>query len=489
MIGPVRRRALAIGTAIALAATAQTMGAQERLATAPVPTEAIAGDFTLAATGDLIYLRPMLATLSARSPDMLRLLRGADVTFGNFETTVLDMATTKAVAQAESGGTWMLADPRVPKDVAALGFDIVSHANNHATDWGVEGMTETGRRLDEAGLVWAGTGGTLSAARAPRYIDVAQGRVALVSATSTFTPMSRASDAVGDVAGRPGVNALRTVRTALVTPDQFETLAAIAAKSPLRTDGRVGDGVTLFGNRFAAGDAGGRYLEYRYRINATDLAANLRSVRQAKQNGNFVIYSVHNHEPGNDFEEPADFAVELAHAAIDAGADAYMGHGPHQLRGIEIYRGRPIFYSLGNFAMMNNSLDVVPADMYDQFGVDPDSATVPELLQARNARTFSDPRLYESVIALTRYHDGRLSEIRLYPIDLGVDGKGADRGVPRMASRATGDRILARLQKLSAALGTTIRLEDGVGVIRLAPETSRPTPPPSTGSAQRPKRD
>ena len=442
--------------------------AQEPLVTTPVPTTPIAGEFTLAAVGDLIYLRPMLATLEARSPDMVRLLRSADVTFGNFEMTVLDLATTRGVAQAESGGTWILADPGVPEDVAGLGFDIVSHANNHSTDWGVEGMAETGRRLTDAKLVWSGTGPSMSAARAPRYLDVPKGRVAIVSATSTFTPMSRASDGYGEVAGRPGANTLRTVRTALVTAEQFETLAAIAAKSPLRTDGRKGDVVTLFGNRFASGAIGGKHLDYRYTMNAADLAANLRAVRQAKQNGNFVIYSVHNHEPGNDFQEPADFAIELARKAIDAGADAYMGHGPHQLRGIEIYKGKPIFYSLGNFAMMNNSLDVVAPDMYDQFGVPPDAGTVPELLQARNTRSFSDPNLYESVIAVSRYSGGQVIEIKLYPIDLGVEIKGADRGVPRMASRAHGDRILERLRKLSAPLGTTIRIENGVGVIRLA---------------------
>ncbi|WP_277600411.1 CapA family protein [Sphingomonas koreensis] len=448
--------------------------AQEPLVTTPVPTTPIAGEFTLAAVGDLIYLRPMLATLEARSPDMVRLLRGADVTFGNFEMTVLDLAATKGVAQAESGGTWILADPGVPEDVAGLGFDIVSHANNHSTDWGVEGMAETGRRLTDAKLVWSGTGPSMSAARAPRYLDAPKGRVAIVSATSTFTPMSRASDGYGEVAGRPGANTLRTVRTALVSAEQLETLAAIAAKSPLRTDGRKGDAVTLFGNRFAPGATGGKHLDYRYTMNAADLAANLRAIRQAKQNGNFVIYSVHNHEPGNDFQEPADFAIELARKAIDAGADAYMGHGPHQLRGIEIYKGKPIFYSLGNFAMMNNSLDVVAPDMYDQFGIDPESGTVPELLQARNTRTFSDPNLYESVIAVSRYSGGQVSEIRLYPIDLGVEIKGADRGVPRMASRAHGDRILERLRTLSAPLGTTIRIENGVGVIRLVPAGGKP---------------
>lgn len=463
-----RRIRILLGAAMAITSPIAGVAAQDALVTAPVPTTAIPDTFTLAAVGDLIYLRPMFATLEARSPDMVRLLRNADVTFGNFETTVLDLASTKAVPQAESGGTWMLADPGVPADVAKLGFDIVSHANNHATDWGVEGMIETGQRLTNADLIWSGTGVSMAAARAPRYLDTPKGRIALVSATSTFTPMSRASDAVGEVAARPGVNSLRTTRTTLVTPEQLEALGAIAAKSLLKTDGKSDGAVTLFGNRFATGSTGGARLDFRYKINAADLAENLRSIRQAKQNGNFVVYSVHNHEPGNDFQEPADFAVQLARLAIDAGADAYMGHGPHQLRGIEIYKGKPIFYSLGNFAMMNNSLDAVPADMYDQFGVKPDSATVPELLQARNERTFNDPNLYESVIAVSQYTGGQLSEIKLYPIDLGVAIKGADRGVPRMATRAHGDKILDRLRTLSAPLGTKIAIENGVGVIRLA---------------------
>lgn len=447
--------------------------AQEALTTTPVPTTPIAGGFTLAAVGDLIYLRPMAATLEARSPDMLRLLRGADVTFGNFEATVLDLANTKAVPQAESGGTWIVADPRVPKDVAKLGFDVLSHANNHSTDWGVEGMAETGVRLTDADLVWSGTGPTMTAARAPKYLDAAKGRVAIVSATTTFTPMSRASDAIGEVAGRPGTNVIRTVRTTLVSGDQLKVLEQIAARSPLRSDGRSGEAVTLLGDRFATGEMKGAHLDFRYRMNDADLAANMRAIRQAKQNGNFVIYSVHNHEPGNDFQEPADFAIELARNAIDAGADAYMGHGPHQLRGIEIYKGKPIFYSLGNFAMMNNSLDAVPADMYDQYGISPGSATVPELLQARNQRSFGNAVLYESVIAVSRYTDGNLAEIRLYPIDLGVDVSGADRGVPRMASRARATAILERVRRLSGPLGTTITIENGVGVIRPAQRPGR----------------
>ncbi|RYD84913.1 MAG: CapA family protein, partial [Sphingomonadales bacterium] len=294
-----------------------------------------------------------------------------------------------------------------------------------------------------------------------------KGRVALVSATSSFKASSRASDAVGEVAGRGGANTIGTVRTTLVSPDDLRALEAIAGKSPMRADGRKGDAVQLMGTRYAAGAAGAKELSFSYGMTPRDVEANMLSIRQARQNGNFVIFSVHNHEPGNDFQEPADFAIELARKAIDAGADVYMGHGPHQLRGIEIYRGKPIFYSLGNFAMMNNSLDVIPADMYDQFDTVPGAATVPELLQARNTRSFGNAVLYESVIAVSRFAGDQLREIRLYPIDLGVEIKGADRGVPRMASRAHGQEILTRLQRLSQPFGTDIRIENGVGIIRI----------------------
>ncbi|WP_374525582.1 CapA family protein [Sphingopyxis sp.] len=458
-------RLLALTGSAAIALTGASVQAQPRggetLETAPVPSTPIAGDFSLAAVGDLIYLRPMLATLEKQAPDMLRILRGADVTFGNFETTALDLATFKGSPQAESGGTWMLADPAVPKDVAAMGIDIVGHANNHATDWGVEGMIETLKLLDAAHLVRAGTGRTMAEARAPAYYDGPQGRVALVSATTTFTPMTPAADPLGRVPGRPGANTIRSTEVGQVSEADLAVLARITGTKP-------GAPVRIKGRDFRAVEAPTTPMTIGYDLNQKDLAANLLAVRQARQNGNFVVFSLHNHEPGNASQTPADFAPGLAHQIIDAGADVYMGHGPHQLRGIEIYKGKPIFYSLGNFAMMNNSLDDVPADMFDQFGVTPGSVTTPELLQARNAKSFSDPNLYESVIATTHFRDGRLTEVRLYPIDLGVTATGAARGVPHMADAATGARILERLQRLSAPFGTRIDIVKGVGVIRIA---------------------
>jgi poly-gamma-glutamate capsule biosynthesis protein CapA/YwtB (metallophosphatase superfamily) len=447
---------LAIGASAP--ATAQTPPAP--LTITPVPSAPIADGFTLALAGDLIYLRPMLATLERQAPDILQVLREANVAFGNFETTAIDLGRFKGSPQAESGGTWLFASPATVTDVAAMGFDILSHANNHATDWGEEGLAETLDHLDAAKLVHAGTGASMSAARAPRYLDTNWGRIGLVAAATTFTPMSRASDPLGEVPGRPGVNGIRTVRSALVSPENLRVLASIAGTDPTKP-------VNLMGGRFRAMEGAPAKLSYSYELNERDQQANMTAVRQAHQNGNLAIFSLHNHEPSNESETPADFAQPMARKMIDSGADVVVGHGPHQLRGIEIYKGKVIFYSLGNFAMMNNSLDQLPADVFDQYGVEPGSTTTPELLQSRNTRSFADARFYESVIARMRYMGGKVSEIRLYPIDLGVELAGATRGVPRTASKAIGQRILERLQGQSAAFGTKIAIENGVGVIRL----------------------
>lgn len=464
------RSLLMMAGALALAAPtgASAQIPAEPLKIAPVPSTPMPDGFTFAAAGDIILLRPMLATIEAKSPAMVKLLRDADVTFGNFETMELDLASFRGSPQAESGGTWMVANPGVAKDIAAMGFDIVSLANNHANDWGPEGLYETMARLDAAGLVHAGSARNLQAARAPRYHDGSKGRVGLVAASSTFPASSRAGDPLGEVPGRPGVNPLRAERSVLVSQAQWEMLAELAKAVPYADPPKLTPGgpVRLFGTSYRATATPGEKLGLSYKLNARDADGNLLAVRQAKQNGNFAVFSLHNHEPGNAADTPTEFAQEIARKAIDEGADAFVGHGPHILRGIEIYKGKPIFYSLGNFAMMNNSLDVQPRDQFEQYGVEPGTATTPEMLAARNARAFSDPRQFESVIAVTRYAGGKVVEIRLHPIDLGVNLQGAAKGVPALADAATGRRILETMQRLSAPFGTRITIEKGVGVIR-----------------------
>ena len=159
--------------------------------------------FTLAAVGDLVLDDELAPLLEARSPRMLELLRSADVAFGNFESTAVDLSSFGGWPEAESGGSWLISTPRVPADLRRIGFDMVARANNHTTDWGVAGMRATDRLLTEAGIVHAGTGDTLADARAPRFLTTPAGRVSLVSVASRFEAMSRAADRLGRVPAAP----------------------------------------------------------------------------------------------------------------------------------------------------------------------------------------------------------------------------------------------------------------------------------------------
>ena len=230
--------------------------------------------------------------------------------------------------QAEFGGVWIIGAPSVAQDLKAIGFDVMSRANNHATDWGLEGMRQTSRELDAAGIVHAGVGEHRAAARAARYFDTDKGRVALISIASTFTPLSRSAPPVGQAPGRPGVNALRTTRYSLVTADELRALRKIRDEQPAGSvrlpEQEPADELELFGVRYKAGDRRG----FTYTMDPVDEREILRSVRAAKQLSDFVIVTIHAHEPGNWSQEPADFLPKLAHAAIDAGADEFIGHGP-----------------------------------------------------------------------------------------------------------------------------------------------------------------
>ena len=84
----------------------------------------------------------------------------------------------------------------------------------------------------------------------------------------------------------------------------------------------------------------------------------------------------------------------------------------------------------------------------------------------------SPPIKYESIVAVSEFQGGQLSEVHLHPIELTYDVRMAHRGLPRLASSETGQRILRRLQRLSEPLGTTIEIEGDHGVIRVVRQTS-----------------
>ena len=183
--------------------------------------------YTVAAVGDLIISDSLCPRLNAESPKLLDLLRNSDLAFGNFEGTAIDLRKFGGYPSALSGGSWLISTPAVAADLKQMGFDCVSLANNHTTDWGVEGMRYTAKLFNEAGVMHAGTGETLAQARAPQYLSTAAARVALVAIASRFEANARAINPLGQIPGRPGLNALRTVRYAKVSPERFSMLAQI----------------------------------------------------------------------------------------------------------------------------------------------------------------------------------------------------------------------------------------------------------------------
>ncbi|PYR44235.1 MAG: hypothetical protein DMF93_00880 [Acidobacteria bacterium] len=450
---------------------AAVVAAQQQPQQPPAPRDAqrelamsVADGFTLATVGDNIIARPVSQTPGFAPVG--KIIRDADAAFGNFEGTAIDLTRTPAVPQAEFGGVWIIGTPAVASDLKAIGFDVMSRANNHATDWGLEGMRQTSRALDEAGIVHAGVGEHRAAARAARYFDTDKGRVALISMASTFTPLSRSAPPAGQAPGRPGLNALRTTRYAFVTPDELKALRKIREEQPAGSvrppEKETPDEVDLFGVRYRAADHRG----FSYTMDPVDEREILKSIRAAKQVSDFVIVTIHAHEPGNWSQTPADFLPPLAHEAIDAGADAFVGHGPHQVRGVEIYKGKPIFYSLGNFIFQLDLLEPVASDLYEQYKMDGAAATDAEFDAMWNRVTFGSDVWYQSVVATSRFEKGRVAEIRLHPIDLSYTARGADRGVPKLAAADVGRTILERLQRLSQPFGTRIAIEQGVGIIR-----------------------
>ena len=419
----------------------------------------IGDGFTIAAVGDLIMAFP-----ASKLPDPARqaafdLVRGADVGFANMESTILDAATWNGDFAGPFVGT-----PDVAQDVKDLGFDLVARSNNHSGEYGIEGLLDTNQRLARAGVVSAGSGESYWAARAPRFVSTDRGRVGLVATASSFSASVVANPGRGEWTGRGGASALRTTRWWVVPPSMWNAVTTIREAFPTGGSlyaplGETDDEITILGRRFRKADVDGPH--WSYDIDERDLNDILAMVREGKLKSDFLAVAIHSHEThGADgvWPEidplPGDFLPRFAKATIDNGADAFFGSGVHVLRGIEIYKDRPIFYGLGEFF---RQMDIVGPAAWGGRG---QGGTF------RGDRN-SNPLKYESIVAVSEFAGGRLSQVRLYPTDLGHDERMAHRGVPRLASPEVARRVLDRLRKLSEPFGTTIDIEDGVGIIRL----------------------
>lgn len=338
---------------------------------------------------------------------VIKSLVTGDAAFTNFEAAVFDPS------QGESYRSGRFASP--PGAMEALqtfGFSLLSLANNHSFDIKESGIRNTLATAERIRIGHAGTGLNITHAGRAWFQDTPKGRIAFIALASGLINDGRATDT------HEGVNELRVV--------------------------------------------GGVPVQ-------EDVQRILQVVREARAQADIVIVSQHNHlYPG--VERPADFTqillselpVRLAPAEwlkpwarqlVDAGADVLSMHGPPFMHGVEVYKGRPIFYSLGNFI----------------FQVPPESIHLEE------------PIMWESVVANVDFVAGKPSVVRFQPVAMNKLGRGLPnphdqfdvndyhrtRGLPKPVTGAQARYLLQRLQNFSKDMGTTVEINGDTAQIRI----------------------
>jgi poly-gamma-glutamate capsule biosynthesis protein CapA/YwtB (metallophosphatase superfamily) len=382
---------------------------------APRPGSA---EITITLAGQSMIRSDIRATSPATVPVIQGLLKG-DVLFTNLEAAVSEEGETV------QEGRGFLTPPEALDALKIFGFNLLSLSGNHAFDLNVKGIQNTIRETDNRKIVHAGTGNNLAEATAPAYLHTPKGTIALIaSASGLITPGGSAT------AERPGVNELR-IEAGDIENEATKDLPGAPGNIPNQQDSR--------------------------RI--------LQSIRDARQHADLVIVYQHNHVFGNHsfstiFMEgmperlaPDDWLKNWTHSEVDAGADIIVMHGAPLLHGVEIYRGRPIFYDLGNFI----------------FNVPPTLTYIDE------------PMSWESVVASVQFQGNKLKSISLRPIVMNNLGEGDPdihnarannrfldtRGLPSPATGARAGYILQRLANESKPFGTTLEIKGDIAEINL----------------------
>ena len=273
----------------------------------------IEGEFTVAVAGDVVMTRPISQLDDERVQQAIAPIRDADLAIGNLEQTIADWRKFEGFHYGVNAFL-IMADPCVADDLANVGFDMLSRANNRLSDFGPEGNRETDAHLRRAGISPAGYGEHLAEARAPVYHDVAGGRVAAVAVTSSlnhgqdqiFAPSAR----IGNANGRPGANNIRVSRTIKLPPKAWELLNELVREADYAFPGpfvimptlMVFDDRIKIGNEwYMQGDRG----EYSYTVHPDDLSEVLKHTRNAALFSNFTVFTIHSHQWTIDPENPA----------------------------------------------------------------------------------------------------------------------------------------------------------------------------------------
>lgn len=416
------------------------------------------------AAGDAIIQRRIqegFAGLKEIAPFVKR----GDGRFFNLETTL--NREGECFASQFSGGTYIRTNPEMLHDVKKFGFNMTSFNNNHAMDFSYEGLLKTLEHLEAGDIVHAGVGKNLDEAAAPRYLETPNGRVALIAVNTSFDPSMMAGTQGRRVPGRPGINGLRIDEKIIASKEELKVIKDLAKKIQLNAQKEItrreGYQAELPEDQAEFGPfilEAGEKAEYRRTVNKADMARVEKAIYEAKFQADYIIISIHSHQlSGDKKENPSSFLCDFAHACIDAGANAVVGHGPHLLRPIEIYKDCPIFYSLGDFILQLYSVEFAPEDFYNKYGLNTDS-TIHQLLKQRSrgftVGLMTDRRMFQSVIPYWETKEKKITKLELLPIECAMKGNKSEAGLPRIA---TDLEFIDRLAEMSAYSGIRMQIE------------------------------
>jgi len=375
--------------------------------------EAEKGDIIVTAVGDMIFNQEISGYEEPEYQNLYRIMQDAHIAYGNLEMSINEQPD-------EQKGTYDFRREReFAWEIAKIGINMVSLGNNHQLDYGPDGLKDCLKFLKRSGIGYAGAGLNHQEARAPDKRQIYMTKFALLSNYSAGWKICPPKDG-------PVISTVYAPKVLLEQEDGSTT----AIHAPVEEE----------------------------------VKAMEDSIVLAKRHADIVLAHFHVHwvEHARAYGIPDTVPLHqrpVFHRAVDAGADIVLGNGPHVLRGIEIYKGKPILYSQGNFIYQWKTPNKIPAIVFSR---DQESLSGYEDVDPR-LRGQDPKEEAETYLARFTIRDKKVRRIELIPVTLHV--KGERMGSPRLAASERGREIIGLLQRLSEKYKTNITYNDWYGVI------------------------
>ncbi|HEX04943.1 MAG TPA: hypothetical protein ENH10_07300, partial [Bacteroidetes bacterium] len=285
------------------------------------------GNFSIGCVGDVILARGIISRINDQGQDAIfsgvrDILDPLDLRFANFEcpiTTSSDGHPTK--------GILFKARPQDTNIISDAGFQFVTLANNHSSDYMEEGLLETQRLLDEHGVAWGGAGMNDIAARQPLLMNYNRMKLGIVSMCNRDGHYNNYQPFLDAARDRPGF--------------------ALWNRTGIEATVGLQDSVDLLMYQVHCGS------EYSFYPRDGDSVGADSTTGEVEIDDPYVIFEL----------QPDSGEVALRHYAIDMGADLVICHHPHVIQGVEVYNGKFIAHSLGNFVFDLSYNETMPSMM------------------------------------------------------------------------------------------------------------------------------